>query len=57
MYIVKVVEVNEAIEVEIDATYCIVDDKNCLVLINKLDRITEPVARFPAGRWVYAIKG
>jgi hypothetical protein len=57
MYTIKVVAVNETIEVEVKAKYCLVDAGNNLVFINKLDGLAEPIAMFPAGRWVSVVKG
>jgi len=56
MYKVTVVSVNEEVEVEVDTMYCIVDDKNNLILVNKLDEMAKPIGMFPAGRWVAALK-
>lgn len=52
MYNVKVVAVNEVMEVKVDAKYCVVDDSNNLVFVNKLGALVRPVAMFPAGRWI-----
>lgn len=53
MYIVTVVAVNETMEKEVKAKYCVLDDRNNLAFVNKLDRMAEPIAMFPAGRWVF----
>ena len=54
MYKVTVVAVNETAEVEVKAKYCVLDNSNNLVLVDRLENMAEPIAIFPAGRWVFA---
>lgn len=53
MYKVRVITVKETEEIEVEATYCLVDERNNLVFQNGFPLVTlEPIAMFSANRWV-----